>query len=92
MPAEDEWNVVSTSLPFTRRFIWVSVVFKLSRLRGRGMTLMGFLDPPLGYVWGEPIKVSKPENSRPLFSSATEKVTQQKPVDETYLNEVHWQR
>ena len=53
---------------------------------------MGFLDPPLGYVWGEPIKVSKPENSRPLFSSATEKVTQQKPVDETYLNEVHWQR
>ncbi|OLP93130.1 Acyl-CoA wax alcohol acyltransferase 2 [Symbiodinium microadriaticum] len=41
-------------------------------LRGRGITLMGFLDPPLGYVWGESIKV-----------------TQQKPVDETYLNEVH---
>ncbi|CAE7484052.1 DGAT2L6 [Symbiodinium pilosum] len=26
-------------------------------LRGRGITLMGFLDPPLAYVWGEPIKV-----------------------------------
>lgn len=26
-------------------------------LRGRGMTLMGFLEPSLGFVWGEPIKV-----------------------------------
>ena len=27
------------------------------RLRGRGLTLMGFLEPSLGFVWGEPIKV-----------------------------------
>uniref|UniRef100_A0A7S4PUE8 Acyltransferase n=1 Tax=Alexandrium monilatum TaxID=311494 RepID=A0A7S4PUE8_9DINO len=28
-------------------------------LRGRGPTFMGFLQPPLGYVWGEPIKVKQ---------------------------------
>ena len=27
------------------------------RLRGRGLTLIGFLEPSLGFVWGEPIKV-----------------------------------
>ncbi|CAJ1364192.1 unnamed protein product [Effrenium voratum] len=28
-------------------------------LRGRGCSLMGFLDPPLGFVWGQPIKVKQ---------------------------------
>jgi len=28
-------------------------------LRGRGLTLMGFLEPSLGFVWGEPIKVKQ---------------------------------
>eukprot|EP00435_Cladocopium_sp_Y103_P034990 s4052_g9.t1 len=31
----------------------------LLRLRGRGLTLMGFLEPSLGFVWGEPIKVKQ---------------------------------
>lgn len=72
VPAKDEWHVVQTLLPFTWRFTRMSFFSPFLRLRGRGITLMGFLDPPLGYVWGESIKV-----------------TQQKPVDETYLNEVH---
>jgi len=28
-------------------------------LRGRGPTFLGFLEPPLGHVWGQPIKVKQ---------------------------------
>ena len=45
----------------SRHAIWNSGVRGLAsaqlRLRGRGLTLMGFLELSLGFVWGEPIKV-----------------------------------
>eukprot|EP00438_Fugacium_kawagutii_P021125 Skav213915 [mRNA] locus=scaffold1439:237838:241983:- [translate_table: standard] len=34
------------------------------RLRGRGLTLMGFLEPSLGFVWGEPIKAQGVEGGQ----------------------------
>ena len=44
------------------------------RLRGRGMTLMGFLEPSLGFVWGEPIKVrqQKPVDEKYLDEAGCE--------------------
>eukprot|EP00933_Yihiella_yeosuensis_P027062 TRINITY_DN20993_c0_g1_i1.p1 TRINITY_DN20993_c0_g1~~TRINITY_DN20993_c0_g1_i1.p1 ORF type:complete len:386 (-),score=36.03 TRINITY_DN20993_c0_g1_i1:168-1262(-) len=36
-------------------------------LRGRGLTLMGSLDPPLGFVWGSPIKVKQQNPVDPKY-------------------------
>ncbi|CAK9083124.1 Diacylglycerol O-acyltransferase 2B (Diglyceride acyltransferase 2B) (MrDGAT2B) [Durusdinium trenchii] len=43
-------------------------------LRGRGLTLMGFLDPPLGFVWGQPIKVRQ---QKPVDEKYLDEVHQQ---------------
>lgn len=43
--------------------------FRLSGtlLKGRGPTFMGFLDPPLGYVWGTPIRVKAQKPVEPAY-------------------------
>ena len=47
---------------------------------------MGFLDPPLAYVWGEPIKASN-RQAGPFHARGASQVRQQKPVDDKYLDE-----
>lgn len=53
----EKWIHEVVRLPkFIRQFLRP---FRMSGtlLKGRGLTLLGFLEPSLGFVWGEPIKV-----------------------------------
>eukprot|EP00415_Alexandrium_ostenfeldii_P001917 UN1917 len=49
----------TVQLPALVRRVLRPLRLSCTLLRGRGFTLMGFLQPPLGYVWGEPIKVKQ---------------------------------
>jgi len=94
----EKWIHRTVQLPpvirkFLRRFRMSGTL-----LKGRGPTFLGFLGVPLGFVWGEPIRVKKPYPVAPASVQAAyvdEKAKhrgdakQHMPVDPAYVDEVH---
>merc|ERR1711907_18261 len=69
----EKWIHKTVLLPrWIRAFLYKTFQMSGVLLKGRGATFLGYLGFPLGFVWGEPIKV-----------------TQQNPVTDEYLDEVH---
>merc|ERR1711879_25228 len=64
----EKWIHESYNLPRWLR-AWLYKTLRVSGviLRGRGLTFLGFLGHPLGYVWGEPIPL-KPRGPKEIFN------------------------
>merc|ERR1712224_53000 len=55
----EKWIHEKVELPTIFRRILRQFRMSGTMVKGRGWTFLGFLGVPLGYVWGEPIKVKQ---------------------------------
>merc|ERR1712224_478651 len=55
----EKWIHEKVELPTVVRRVLRQFRMSGTMVKGRGWTFLGFLGVPLGYVWGEPIKVNQ---------------------------------
>lgn len=55
----EKWIHKTVQLPAVVQRLLRPLRLSGTLLRGRGPTFLGFLNPPLGFVWGEPVRVKQ---------------------------------
>lgn len=64
----EKWVHKSYQLPLpVRKFLYKVLRVSGTMLKGRGLTFLGYLDHPLGFVWGEPIRVQQQTTVDPAY-------------------------